>query len=123
MGFEALEPRYAPGAPSKSVTVGARRVGSRQARIEVVLPQNTFAGAKRASVALGNGDDAGWLRVAPAEAGSGYAMITEKGSGKRRRIRIGVLRVKEAHPREPVERRIEAGALYIKLPAWANGAG
>ena len=72
----------------------------------------------RVELAIGNGKQAGWLRLRTSK--NGYALYhTGKGSTA---LSISLMRLADdhSHSMEAVTHKIKSGALYVRLPEWAK---
>lgn len=128
MGFSDLG---SPGRGGRKLVDGVR-LGvsvSQHANARFMLSEDLIdrIGARecgRVHVHLGEGPDAGWLRVfgAPYKGGSTYALVRSCGSTRSRRfvIATSVLGLKrESRSSRQIPHRIVRGALLIELPADA----
>lgn len=71
-----------------------------------------------AEMALGDGGQAGWLRLRTDE--NGHALYKMGKAAKALNVSLTKLADDQAHSREPAEHKIKGGALYVKLPKWAR---
>ena len=72
----------------------------------------------RVELAIGDGKEAGWLRLRTSK--TGYALFhTGKGSAA---LSIALRRLADdqTHSMESVAHKIKSGALYVRLPEWAK---
>ena len=72
----------------------------------------------RVGLALGDGGQAGWLRLKTNE--FGHALFHTGKGGRALCVTTARLADDQTHSREPTLHKIKSGALYVKLPEWVK---
>ena len=70
-------------------------------------------------LAIGDGKEAGWLRIKMNKLG-GYSLYRPKKEVNALQLRLMRLADDHPHPMEAIEHKIKSGALYVRLPKWAK---